>query len=217
MTRDDVKKLLMVVQSFYPNWKVENKEVTINAWYAVMCERDNKAMQLAAKWYAETDTSGFAPSIGQLLDRYRRLTERAELTGAEAWGMVRDAIGRSTYYANDEFKKLPEPVRRAVGSPGTLKAWAMADESGLGFAQNQFNKTYAAIIKRQKEESIAGSDVQKVLADRNEELEKALAAPENQVFLPGDEQIVFGSPERQDAATRAESRLDQLRKALKGG
>ena len=216
MTKDDVKKLLMIVQAFYPNWHVENKEVTLNAWCAVLQDKDNKAMQLAAKWYAESDTSGFAPSIGQLLDRYRRLTTRPELAASEAWALVREAISRSTYFANEEFGKLPEPVQRAVGSPGTLKTWAMSAESEIGFAQNQFAKTYNAIVQRQRDVAIAGSDVQSALAERNAELDKLLAEPSMQTFLPGDEEIVFHNPDRQDAATRAESRMEQLKKALKG-
>ena len=38
MTRDDVKKILMMMSAAYPNFKPQDKTVTINTWYMICTE-----------------------------------------------------------------------------------------------------------------------------------------------------------------------------------
>ena len=69
---------------------------------------DYQQAQAALKAYAQTDTSGFAPSVGQLRAKVVELTTAAEMFEGEAWALVRRAIGRSAYYSSEEFAKLPK-------------------------------------------------------------------------------------------------------------
>lgn len=169
MTRDDVKRLLMVVFAFYPNWRPPDKEIVINAWHTVLEDKDQREMQLALKWHVETDTSGFAPSIGQLLERYRQIVEGENMTAGEAWGTVLKAIRNSAYSAGAEFAKLPEAVQKAVGSAETLRTWAIADEEQMGYAQAQFSKNYAAVMERSREYAVMSGDIRAMVEAKRAE------------------------------------------------
>lgn len=218
MTRDEVKQLLVVMQSFYPNWKPEDKALVVNAWFALLKDRDNKAMQTALKWFVETNKSGFPPSAGELLDRYRRLTEGEDLQTAEAWSLVRKAISNSGYWSASEFEKLPEPVQKAVGSPDTLKGWALSDESELGFAEAQFAKNYKATIERYRERTQASADIQQIMSSRQEQI----AQPKRELlpFEPDiweeDDDIEPKRKGMMEAARIASERLAEMKKRFKG-
>ena len=207
MTRDETKKLLMIVMAFYPNWKPENKDFIVNAWQSVLAEKDEITMQRALKWYAESDKSGFAPSVGQLLDLYRRITEGEAMTAGEAWALVYKAISRSTYYAGEEFKRLPESVKKAVGSPGTLRVWASGEEAELGFAQAQFAKSFNAIQARNREYAVMSGDIRAILDKKRAEIAERNAA------LQIDEK-----PEAEEQTERADAtdKIIRLREVLKG-
>ena len=111
----------MTIQTFYPNYQVENKEFTINAWYAIIGDCDYKPMEKALQAYITTDTSGFAPSIGQLLDKLHIIQNPQELNEMEAWSLVSKALRNGYYGAVEEFNKLPPLVQKAVGSPDNLR------------------------------------------------------------------------------------------------
>ena len=36
MTRDEVKEIVMVIYSTYPNWKPDDLKFTVNAWYLML-------------------------------------------------------------------------------------------------------------------------------------------------------------------------------------
>ena len=67
MTREETKQMLMVIQATYPNYKPPEKAVAINAWTMALEEYPYKAVEIALKAYIKTDTSGFAPSPGQVI------------------------------------------------------------------------------------------------------------------------------------------------------
>ena len=71
MTRDEVKKTLAVIKSFYPSWKIEDPALAVEAWTMMLEDYDYNQIQWAVKRYTFTDKSGFAPSIGQLIGELR--------------------------------------------------------------------------------------------------------------------------------------------------
>ena len=69
MTEKEVRQLLAMTQAVYPNYNPPSREAAVNAWLMCLSEYDNNVVMAAFKAYITTDTSGFAPSIGQLLDK----------------------------------------------------------------------------------------------------------------------------------------------------
>lgn len=83
MTREDVIKMLMIVQASYPNYKPPDKTVTVNLWHEMLQEYDEASAMTALKEFIKTDTSGFAPSIGQIVAKIDLVKRRMEINHLE--------------------------------------------------------------------------------------------------------------------------------------
>lgn len=153
MTRDDTKKLLMRIESVFPNWKPQSDlRFAIDTWNEYLADYTYEQVLIGLKAYIATDTSGFAPSIGQLIDKINTLTANDELNEMEAWSLVSKAIRNGSYGAEEEFAKLPAPVQKAVGTSANLRNWAQTDiESIENVIQSNFIRTYRTVVKREKE------------------------------------------------------------------
>ena len=127
MNRNQVIELLSTIQSLYPNFKVENKTFTVNAWFEMLKDCDYCMIQQGLKVFAKTDKSGFAPSIGQLIDKAQMSHKPSELNELEAWSLVSNALRNGIYKPAEEFTKLPPLVQKAVGSIDNLRHWAESD------------------------------------------------------------------------------------------
>ena len=181
MTKNEVVKLLMTIQTFYPNYQVENKEFTINAWYTIIGDCDYKPMEKALQAYITTDTSGFAPSIGQLLDKLHAIQNPQELNEMEAWSLVSKALRNGYYGAVEEFNKLPPLVQKAVGSPDNLRNWAQTDSESIeNVVQSNFMRTYRTVVNRANEYRKMPKDIQALIESTNRSLHSAQIGSKNQ-------------------------------------
>lgn len=181
MTKNEVVKLLMTIQTFYPNYQVENKEFTINAWYSIIGDCDYKPMEKALRAYITTDTSGFAPSIGQLINKLHEVQSPQELNEMEAWLLVSKALRNGTYGAIEEFNKLPPLVQKAVGSPDNLRNWAQTDSESIeNVVQSNFMRTYRTVVNRAKEYQKMPKDIQALIESTNRSLYSAQIGSKNQ-------------------------------------
>ena len=181
MTKNEVIKLLMTIQTFYPNYQVENKEFTINAWYSIIGDWDYKPMEKALRAYITTDTSGFAPSIGQRINKLHEVQSPQELNEMEAWLLVSKALRNGTYGAVEEFNKLPPLVQKAVGSPDNLRNWAQTDSESIeNVVQSNFMRTYRTVVNRAKEYRKMPKDIQALIESTNRSLYSAQIGSKNQ-------------------------------------
>lgn len=181
MTKNEVVKLLMTIQTFYPNYQVENKEFTINAWYSIIGDCDYKPMEKALRAYITTDTSGFAPSIGQLINKLHEVQSPQELNEMEAWLLVSKALRNGTYGAVKEFNKLPPLVQKAVGSPDNLRNWAQTDSESIeNVVQSNFMRTYRTVVNRAKEYRKMPKDIQALIESTNRSSYSAQIGSKNQ-------------------------------------
>ena len=154
MTVNDARKIIAVMLVSYPNFKPIDTELMATTWADMLNEYSYEQVSVALKCYITTDTSGFAPSIGQLIDKLKTVEQPQELNELQAWGLVRKAINNSGYHSEEEFAKLPPLVQKAVGTPGQLKQWGLSDiESIETVAQSNFMRTYRAVVKREDEVS----------------------------------------------------------------
>lgn len=164
MTREETKKIVMIIASTYPNWHPADMSFTVDAW-ALMLESFNyQQIAAALKAFILSNTSGFAPAVGQLIGLLDRIGGSQEPSEMEAWSLVSNALRRSTYYAESEFEKLPEIVQKAVGSPSMLRNWAQSDmESVESVIQSNFMRTYRQVIARSRERRKIPQNVFEVL------------------------------------------------------
>lgn len=151
MTRDETKQILAVIDSAYPNFKVENVTETLNAWHFFLADYDYNTIAIALKSYVATSGSGFAPSVSELIGMASKSIEFVQMPESEAWDLVYKAICRSAYNSQEEFAKLPPLVQKAVGSATQLKAWALDTDFNHSVESSNFKRQYRRLSDQEKE------------------------------------------------------------------
>lgn len=174
MTREQVGKLLMTIQAYYPNYNPPDKEITLNAWYIMLAEYPEELVLQALRACIATNTSGFAPDVGQIMSKIQTISQPQELDGMAAWGLVSKALRNGTYGAVEEFNKLPPLVRQAVGMPDNLKNWATSDYQTIETViQSNFLRTYEVIVKRANEINRMPDNIKSLIEKTNVNSHKA--------------------------------------------
>ena len=165
MTREETVKIIRIMVDSYPNYKPNNISETVDVWQMMLSDYDYNLVAMALKAYILSDTSGFAPSIGQLVAKIQILTKPQELSEMEAWSLVRKAIGNGNYGSVEEFEKLPPTVQKAVGSADMIKRWAMSDSNEVSTViQSNFLRSYRTAVKRDEEYAKMPEDVKKLIS-----------------------------------------------------
>lgn len=165
MTREEAKNIVHAIVCAYPNYHPDNLTETVNIWAAMLKEYKYEHISAALKAYILSDTKGFAPSVGQIVDL---LTDKQEdMTELEAWAMVSKAIKNGLYGAEEEFAKLPELVKMALGSPVQLSNWAMLPSDTVhSVAQSNFLRAYRSVKEREKQNAKMPKELLEALSER---------------------------------------------------
>ena len=131
-------------------------------------------VSMSLKAYILSDTSVFAPSIGQLVANIQTISQPQELDGMAAWGLVSKALRNGTYGAVEEFNKLPPLVKQAVGMPDNLKNWATSDYQTIETViQSNFLRTYETVVKRANEINRMPDNIKSLIEKTNANSYKA--------------------------------------------
>ena len=162
-TDKETRKIIAVLMVAYPNYKPINIDFTVSVWTDMLCDYSYSEVDMAIKAYISMDTSGFAPTIGQVIDKIKSITTPRQMTDAEAWSLVRKAISDSSYNAKDRFNELPVTCQRAVGSPAQLRMWAQDTEFNENVVSSNFMRCYRTEITRQREMDRMPSEIRQMI------------------------------------------------------
>lgn len=152
MTEAEVAKLIYVIKAEYPGafqkYSDEDYKNRISVWQNVLGGYTYEQASAGLNIYLATDTRGFPPSVGQIVDCIYKLLPDFP-NEMEAWHLVMGAV-RSGSTA-EAFNKLPAVVRRAVRTPSRLKAWGAMDFKSLNtIEQSNFMRVYRGEVEREK-------------------------------------------------------------------
>lgn len=171
MTRDETKKIVMIIASTYPNWHPADLSFTVDAWASMLESFKYAQIAAALKAFILSDTGGFAPSVGQLIGMLDKLSTSGELSASEAWNMVAKAIKNGNYGSEAEFEKLPEAVQRVVGTPAQLREWAqVGSDINATVTRSNFIREYRAKVERERELRKIPVDVRTLLKECDNKL-----------------------------------------------
>lgn len=174
MTREETVKIIRIMCDCYPNYKPNNLSETVDVWQMMLDEYSYNQVSIALKAYVTSDTSGFAPSVGEIVAKIQLVSQLQELDGMAAWGLVSKALRNGAYGAVEEFNKLPPLVRRAVGMPDNLKNWATSDYQTIETViQSNFLRTYETIVKRANEINRMPDNIKSLIEKTNANSYKA--------------------------------------------
>lgn len=154
MTYKETLQIMAILKTAYPNYyKGEsNAEQASKLWEELFKDDDAAVVAAAVKAFISNDEKGFPPVIGQIKTLVHRLTSPEELTELEAWELVEHALHNSNYNAQAEFDKLPPVIQRLLGSPSTLREWAMTDMDAVqSVIASNFQRSYRARAKSERE------------------------------------------------------------------
>lgn len=168
MTEQEAAMVMALLKVAYPGYYrgagEQEARAAVKMWAQMFAEDDASVVAAAVKAYIAADVKGFPPSIGQVREKLRLLTQPEGIPEAEAWALVQRAVSRSGYHAKEEFDKLPDAVKSAVGSAGVLKEWAMAEIDDLSTViQSNFMRAYRAKAKADAEYRAIPPDVRRML------------------------------------------------------
>lgn len=169
MTRDETKKIIMIMDAAYPNFKIEDAVGMVNTWHFFLNDYGYKAIESALKMYIATSSSGFAPSVSELIGMTRKPAELTDMEEVTAWRMVRNAIRKSLYYSKEEFAKFPPEVQEVVGDPGQLREWAMLESSEIDTViQSNFKKRFETMQNRRREVDAMPEEIKELIRANNQ-------------------------------------------------
>ncbi len=164
MDREETKKIIRIMCASYPNYKPADISETIDVWASMLSDYSYEHIAVALKSYIATDTSGFAPSVGKMIQKANSLVGNGELNEIEAWTLVSKAIRNGYYGAEKEFEKLPPIVQKSVGSPEQLRMWATTDSKSIEtVVASNFMKTYKTEVQRAEEYARLPEDVKEIM------------------------------------------------------
>ena len=164
MTRDEIKKVMMVISTTYPNWKPENMSNTVDVWAGIFKEYPSEAIEKATLEYIRNDTKGFAPVPGQII-AYIDVGIK-ELSSQEAWSLVSKAASNSNYHSEEEFAKLPKEIQIAVGSAANLKELGQMNIStAQSVEKSLFEREYKTAVERIRHEKQTPDGVKQMIEE----------------------------------------------------
>lgn len=180
MTREETVKIIRIICGSFPNFKPSDLSETVDIWNMMLDEYTYNQIAGALKSYILSDSTGFAPSIGQLIAKVKTIEEPAQLNETEAWGLVSKAIRNGYYGAVEEFSKLPPLVQKAVGTPDNLRNWSQTNlESVETVIQSNFLRAYRVEAQRAAEISKMPSGIKTMIENTYQNSYSAQIANKN--------------------------------------
>ena len=167
LKREETVKIIRIICDCYPNYKPNNLTETVDVWNMMLSDYTYEQISLALKAYILADTNGFAPSIGQLVDRVNSFSQSQELNELEAWSLVYKAIRNSGYNSEYEFSLLPDMVRKAVGTPNQLRTWAMDENFNEQVVSSHFVRCYRSEIARDRDFRKMPANIQSLISNNS--------------------------------------------------
>lgn len=156
MTREDTVKIMAVIKVAYPGYYKDASKVDIaaavNLWFSMLSDEPYGVVETAIKRLIAVNK--WPPTISEVLEQIAAVKSGGAcyLDEMEAWALVSRAIRNCGYKSHDEFQKLPELVRRSIGSHTQLHEWALMDISTVqSVVQSNFLRTYRAKCEKQRE------------------------------------------------------------------
>ena len=151
MTENEMAMVLNRLEEYYKNFYAgTEKERIFDAWYRMFQEDNADEVNRAVIAYICTEK--FAPTVAGIKTIMAENRMAGQMTEAEAWQKVRDAVDYSTSRddAKKQYDKLPPLLKRLVGSAGQIVSWRKVTEDTFeGVIASNFQRSYRELAKRE--------------------------------------------------------------------
>lgn len=163
MTQTETAQLMDLLATAYPRYYAgkteQERRRALLLWWEMLRDYPLDTVKAAAK--ALIATQKFPPAVSEVLEKIRLLVKPEGLNEGAAWALVLKAVRNAGYHAKSEYAALPPEVKAAIGSPETLRSWALADEGDLSTViQSNFMRAFRARAARQQEYDALPEDIE---------------------------------------------------------
>lgn len=143
MNKADTIQMFALVAALFPrdeSFKAATTQM-VSVWAEMLSDLDFSEVKTALK--VHSSRCAFPPSIADIRAAVEDMHKAPDdMTADEAWGLVMNAIRRSTLFSVREFNALPEICQRLVGSPAQLKEWAVSESFNSSVEKALFSKSF---------------------------------------------------------------------------
>lgn len=165
MTAKEFGLLADAIKTYFPRDNVLPTENALRLWYAELKDIPYQIAYAALRKYVSTNK--FAPTIADIREQAAELYNQREgdISENTAWQLVWKAICNSGYHAEEEFEKLPETVKRAVGSASQLRQWGLSEvnDNTISYWKSDFQRIYRLEQQKELERRKLSPDVLKLI------------------------------------------------------
>lgn len=150
MQREDIVKVLFLLETAYPNsyksMSNEQKKMQIDFYLEMFGEYEAPIVVVALKNYIKKNQ--YPPTVAGLTEQITLLTTQD--TDSELWNLIAKACRNGYYNSLEEFNKLPKECQLFLGNPASLRELSQIDVGTLNtVTRGQFLKSVAEIRKRE--------------------------------------------------------------------
>lgn len=149
MTREEFKPIAAGLREIYRKDKLLDTKESFSIWYEMLKDLDYETASMAAQMYMMTEH--FPPVPADIRAKAAELMDdHSEMTGAEAWALVMNAIRNGSYGYHEEFQRLPAKIQRAVGDEKQIQTWARDENFTESVEKSLFLRSYTQVCEREK-------------------------------------------------------------------
>ena len=192
MNKKETAHVLAIMQTNYPDtFRGKSDDVLqgmVDLWQTCFAEEPVELVMEAVKAHMITSTDRYMPQIGVIKEAIHKLTTPQQMSEAEAWALVKNALRNGNYGFHEEYEKLPPVVQRCVGTENTIREWAQMDSETLdSVVASNFQRSYRAISKSEAELAKLPAGMRERMAQLSGGLFKPLGVrgTEARSYLPG--------------------------------
>ncbi len=118
MTYQETAKIISMIKVYFPqSFKDADPASVVSAWTMALSDVPYTAVEAGLMCFVRTDTKGFPPSPGQLIDQIQKATS-SEMTPGEAWTLLSRQSGT---VPTEQRKSLRSSRRRSSGRSAALR------------------------------------------------------------------------------------------------
>ena len=149
MEKREFKAIMLAIDSFYPG-RIKASNEMLDLWYEQFRDNDFGSVMAAVQEFANTDVSGFPPTIGQIKSKIVKQT--SDHDWSKGWDLVTKAVRRFGYsqpraaisWIAEQDKAAAEVIDR-LGYP----EFCLADSDDMTWRAN-FRMVYEKITQREE-------------------------------------------------------------------
>jgi hypothetical protein len=176
MTREEFAILVKAMKAVYSSENFIADKDAFDVWYELLKDLSYEQANIAVQKYMVSEK--FPPTIADIRTKATEIFTQAEerMSELQAWSLVWKAIQNSGYHADEEFDKLPEACKIAVGNPANLKEWALMDaEQVETVEQSHFIRNYRTALQRINEDARLPNGMKVLIADMGQKRTSEIA------------------------------------------